>query len=178
MFLDLFRVLIEIAAALLGVALLLRLFINWVGLPGRNPIAQFVFALTDWLVRPLRRVMPAAGRLDVASLLAAYLVAVLSIVLLQLLLAPAVAWDRAALGGLRLLVQWTLNGLFWLTVLYALLSWINPHAPIAPAIGMMMRPFLAPFRRLIPLIGGVDLSPMALIVTIVILRELVDRLTL
>lgn len=175
MFSEILRLLIEVAAALLGVALLLRLFINWVGLPGRNPVTQFVFALTDWMVRPLRRVVPAAGRLDMAPLLGAYLVAVLSIVLVQLLLAPAVAWDRAMLGGLRLLVQWTLNGLFWLTVLYALLSWINPHAPIAPAIGMLMRPFLAPFRRMMPLVGGVDLSPMALIVTLVILREIVDR---
>lgn len=177
MFSDILRLLIETAAALLGVTLLLRVFINWVGLPGRNPVAQFVLALTDWMVRPLRKLIPAAGRLDTSSLLGAYFVAVLSILLVQLLFTSTVAWDRAAFGGMLRLVQWTLNGLFWLTVLYALLSWINPHAPIAPAIGMLMRPFLAPFRRFIPLVGGVDLSPMAFIVVIIILREVFDRVT-
>lgn len=168
------RFLIETLSLLLGVALLTRALVNWIGLPARNPLAQFVIALTDWLVRPLRRVLPPMGRLDTASVMAAYLVAVLSIVLAQLLLLPALALDRAAVGGLIKLVQWTLSGLIWLAVLYALLSWINPQAPIAPAVAALMRPFLAPFRRLIPLVGGVDLSPMALVLVLLVLQHLVE----
>ncbi|MCA3214737.1 MAG: YggT family protein [Burkholderiales bacterium] len=68
---DIARLLIETTAALLGVTLLLRAYMNYVGMPGRNPFAQFVLALTDWLVRPLRRVIPSAGRIDSASLVAA-----------------------------------------------------------------------------------------------------------
>lgn len=177
MFFDLFRLLIDTLTALFGVTLLARAFVNWVGLPPRNPVAQFVLALTDWLVRPLRRVVPDAGRLETAALVCAYLMAVLSLVLPLMTVTSNIAWDRALLGGFIRLFQWALDGLFWLTVLYALLSWINPHAPIAPAIGLLMRPFIAPFRRIVPLVGGVDLSPMALVMVIVILREILSRLS-
>ena len=168
--------LIETLSLLLGVALLTRVLMNWIGLPARNPLAQFVLALTDWLVRPLRRVIPAVGRLDVASLLAAYLIAVVAIVLVQLVVLQAVAPERAALGGIIRVIHWALSGLIWLTVLYALLSWINPLAPIAPAVAALLRPFLEPFRRIIPLVGGVDLSPMALILVLFILQRLLDGL--
>jgi YggT family protein len=72
-------------------------------------------------------------------------------------------------------VRWALLSVLWLTILYALLSWINPHAPMAPAIELLVRPFLAPFRRIIPLVGGVDLSPMALGLTVYILLMVMDR---
>jgi len=176
MFTDVLKLLIEISATLLGIALLIRVFINWVGLPARNPVAQFVFALTNWLVKPLKHVAPSIGRLDTASLVAAYFVAVLSTLLVDYVLSSDWLFARAFIVGAIRLVQWSLDGVFWLTVLYALLSWVNPHAPIAPAISALMRPFIAPFRRIIPLVGGVDLSPMALIVVIIVLREVLGRL--
>lgn len=177
MFYDVIRFLTDVLTTLFGVTLLLRLFVNWVGLPPRNPVAQFVLALTDWLVKPLRRLVPDMGRLESAALLCAYGVAILSLVLPSMITASGIDWDRALIGGVIRLVQWALDGLFWLTVLYALLSWINPHAPIAPAIGLLMRPFITPFRRVVPLVGGVDLSPMALVLVIVVLREILSRLS-
>ncbi len=177
MFYDILKLMTDTLTALFGVTLLIRVFVNWVGLPSRNPVAHFVLALTDWLVKPLRRFVPDLGRIETSALLSAYLVAVLSLVVPRMLTASGIEWDYALVVGFVRLIQWALDGLFWLTVLYALLSWINPHAPIAPAIGVLMRPFVAPFRRIVPLVGGVDLSPMALVLVIVVLREILSRLS-
>jgi YggT family protein len=172
---DIARLLIDMAAAVFGAALLLRLYMNWAGMPSRNPLAQFVIAVTDWLVRPLRRMLPAAGRFDSASLLAVLLLALLALVLTDLVSTGLVYWDRALIRTPFVVLRWALNLVFWLTIVYAVLSWVNPHAPIAPAVSMLLRPFLAPFQRIIPLVGGFDLSPLALIVIVNILLLILNR---
>ncbi len=166
LFIEIARMLIETAAALLGVTLLLRVYMNWLGMPARNPLAQFVLALTDWLVVPLRRVLPAVRRLDVASLVAAFLIALVSFVLIDLIAAQMVFWDRVFLLAIFAVLRWGLYLAMWLTIFHVILSWVNPYAPIAPAIAMLVRPFLAPFQRILPLIGGVDLSPILLILVV------------
>jgi YggT family protein len=138
-------------------------------------LAQFVFALTDWVVRPLRRVLPAAGRFDSASLVAVLLLALFALALNDLVATGLVYWDRALIRTPITVLRWALTLVFWMTIIYAVLSWVNPHAPIAPAISMLLRPFLAPFQRIIPLVGGFDLSPLALIVVVQILLLIVDR---
>ncbi len=178
LFVDIARLLIETAGLLLGVTLLLRAYMNWLGMPARNPFAQFVLALTDWMVRPLRHVLPSAGRWDLASLLGAYLVAVLLLALTFVLIgagSSAWPWGTLFFTALMQLLRWSLYMVFFLVLLHVILSWVNPYAPVAPAIGMMVRPFLAPFQRIIPLIGGVDLSPIALIVVINVLLLVVNR---
>jgi YggT family protein len=176
-FIDIARLLIETVAALLGVTLLLRAFMNFIGMPGRNPFAQFVLALTDWLVRPLRRVVPSAGRVDTASLLAAYIVALLMLILTLLVIGAAStgwSWAQLLLAAAVQVLRWSLYMVFFLVLLHVILSWVNPYAPVAPGIALMVRPFLAPFQKIIPLVGGVDLSPIALIVIVQILLLLVN----
>jgi YggT family protein len=73
------------------------------------------------------------------------------------------------------LLRWALYLVLWLTLLHVVLSWINPHAPIAPAVSMLVRPFLAPFQRALPLIGGIDLSPIVLILTINVMLIVLGR---
>lgn len=175
MFSEIAHLLIETAAAVFGAALLLRLYMNWAGMPSRNPLAQFVFALTDWVVRPLRRVVPAAGRFDTASLVAVLILALVTLALADLVMTGLVYWDRALIRTPVTVLRWALNLVFWMTIIYAVLSWVNPHAPIAPAISMLLRPFLAPFQRIIPLVGGFDLSPLALIVVVNILLLILNR---
>lgn len=172
LFIDIARMLLETAAALFGVTLLLRAYMNWLGMPARNPLAQFVLALTDWLVTPLRRVVPPAGRIDTASIVAALLVAVLQIVLTFVLIGAGVAdwpWVKVFLAALMQVLRWSLYLVMWLTIIHAILSWVNPYAPVAPALAMLVRPFLAPFQRILPLVGGVDLSPILLIVVVNVL---------
>jgi len=179
LFVEIARLLLETIGALLGVTLLLRAYMNWVGMPSRNPLAQFAIALTDWLVRPLRRVIPPAGRWDTASLVAAYLVAVVMMALTFLLIGASVStWPVGSLLMTALLqvLRWCLYMVFFLVLVHVVFSWINPYAPVAPAVAMLVRPFLAPFQRILPPIGGFDLSPLVLLVVVNILLLVLSRL--
>jgi YggT family protein len=73
------------------------------------------------------------------------------------------------------LFRWLLVMLMVMTILQAILSWVNPYAPIAPALEQLTRPFLDPIRRILPLFGGVDLSPLVLLLVVQFLMSLVDR---
>ena len=102
---------------------------NWLGMPGRNPLAQFVYALTDWLVQPLR---PGAARgrpHRYRSLVAALLVALLSWMLLFALrgVAGMWPWGSIILLSLAQVLRWSLYLVMWLTIIHVLLSWINPY---------------------------------------------------
>jgi YggT family protein len=179
LFVEIARLLLETIGALLGVTLLLRAYMNWVGMPNRNPLAQFAIALTDWLVRPLRRVIPPAGRWDTASLVAAYLIAVVMMALTFLLIGASVStWPLGSLFMTALLqvLRWCLYMVFFLVLVHVVFSWINPYAPVAPAVAMLVRPFLAPFQRILPPIGGFDLSPLVLLVVVNVLLLVLNRL--
>jgi len=175
---DIAEFLLQTVAVILGVTLLARAYMSYLGMPARNPLVQFAIALTDWLVRPLRRLVPAAGRFDSATLLAALLAAVV-FVGLQFLLGGlgmnSWPWSGLLLMALIQLLRWALYLVLWLTLLHVVLSWINPHAPIAPAVSMLVRPFLAPFQRALPLIGGIDLSPIVLILIINVMLIVLGR---
>lgn len=172
---DIAYLLIETAAALFGAALLLRIYMNWAGMPARNPLAQFVIALTDWAVRPLRRIVAPVGRLDTATLVAVLILALFAMALTDLVARGMVFWDRALILTPLTVLRWALNLVFWMTIIHVVLSWVNPHAPIAPAVAVLLRPFLAPFQRIIPLVGGFDLSPLALIVVVNVLLLVINR---
>lgn len=161
--------LLETLASLLATACVLRAYLNWLGLGVRDPIGQFVIAVTDWIVRPLRGVLPATRAnmrsIDWASLLAALLLSVVLAVVYVMIFGRgrAPAFGVVVLLAIFWLIKWSLWLLTALVILLAVLSWVNPHAPIAPTIDALTRPFLAPIRRAVPLIGGVDLSPLVLI---------------
>jgi len=132
--------------------------------PFGNPVGRMVFALTDWLVLPLRRVVPAAGRWDLASLVAALLLELAQYTLLWLLLgasATVLAVPLLAAFGLARLV---LSGLIGLLLVFAVLSWVQPGSPVLQVLGRLCEPLLRPLRRFIPLVGGVDLSPLVVMV--------------
>lgn len=162
--------LLEVAVGLLAGACLLRLYMQWQRIPmslrSGNPIARFIFTLTDWLVLPLRKVMPAMGALDTASLVAAFMLELAQFAVLWLLqdmAAPAATLPVLALVGL---VRLSLSALTALVIAYAVLSWVpgSGRSPFADIVERLVAPALAPIRRLLPLVGGVDLSPLALLV--------------
>lgn len=161
-------------------SLLARCLMQWARAPFRNPLGEFVFAVTDWAVKPARRMIPSAFGWDLPSLLLAWLAQVILHALLVLLSgsggysAVTLAWVAmlAAIAVLRLAL-YLLTGA---VIVSALLSWINPYAPLAPIFNAIARPFLRPLQRLIPLIGGVDLSPMALLLILQILLTVLATL--
>lgn len=172
--------LLSTLAAILGTVLLLRAYMNFIGMPSRNPLAHFAIALTDWIVRPLRRIVPASGRIDTSSLLAALLIALVVQVLLYMLRiaggpASAIIWITLLFGALLMIVSWALYLVMLLVIVHVVLSWVNPHAPIAPAIATLVRPFLAPFQKILPPIGGIDLSPLLLILVVQVMQIILNR---
>ena len=170
--------LLHIMVGLVAGMCLLRAYLQYqrISMAARagNPLGPFLFALTDWLVLPLRRVIPAAGRWDLASLVGAYLLELAMYGLLWLfagsLGSPALVLLQAALGLLRLL----LSGMTGLLIVYAVLSWMQTDSPMVGLIDRVVAPWLRPIRRLLPLVGGIDLSPLLLLVLLQVVSMVLD----
>lgn len=167
---------IESVGSLLSVACVLRAYAHRVHLNPRNPISQFVSALTDWLVVPLRKAIPLGRAMDWASVVAAVLVATLTALLFDIVFSGIGVPNPGSvlLQAVIWLVRWTVWLAIGLVLVQAVLSWVNPYAPLAPAIQQLTAPLLAPLRRVVPSIGGVDLSPLVLILLLQVLLMLVN----
>jgi YggT family protein len=168
MFYQIISLLLEVVTGVLSGACLLRLYMQHQRIPmsarSGNPLGRFVFALTDWLVLPLRRVLPAMGRWDTASLLSAYLLQLAQFMLLWLLAgANDGLFAVPILAGFGM-VRLAISGLTGLLIVYAVLSWVQTASLMADLVERLCAPPLTPIRRLVPLIGGVDLSPLVLLV--------------
>lgn len=147
--------------------LLLRFLLQWLRTPLRNPIGDFVIAITDFIVLRTRRLIPSARGLDSATLLLALLVEMLYLNLL--LWAQGYPLHGFFLPGLLALaavklLKISLYFLMAAVFIQAILSWVNPHTPLAPMLSAIVGRFVRPLRRIVPLIGGIDLSPMLLFI--------------
>lgn len=159
--------LLEVAAGLIAGTCLLRLYMQYQRIPmstrSGNPLARFIFALTDWLVLPLRRVVPAIGRLDTASLLGAFLVQLLQFVILWGITGMVTSVLSIVVLAAFGLVRMAISGLTGLVIIYAILSWVQTQSVAADFLERLVLPLLMPIRRLVPLVGGIDLSPLVLL---------------
>lgn len=172
--------LLDTVFTLFGMALLLRLWMQLTRLPTRNPVSQGVFQVTDWIVRPLRRIIPGVGGIDWATVIAAWLTA-LVFLLLMLLVATGTS---AVLGMAPLMLvvaliftlKWSVSLVMWVVLLMAILSWVNPNSPVTPVIQHLTDPLLRPIRRVIPTLGGFDMSPLVLFLIAQILLMVIARL--
>lgn len=176
MFVDIFSLIVGTLADLLALALLARFVMQWVGVPFRNPLGQFVLAVTDWLVLPLRKIIPGLLGLDWASVLAAWLVQCLYLALVVGITGRyggGTAMVAVALAGLIETVRLVLQLLSAAVIIAALMSWIAPFSPLAPLFNQLVGPLLRPVQRLLPPIGGIDLSPLVVLLVLqVLLRVL------
>jgi YggT family protein len=166
MFHQIISFVLDVAAGLLAGACLLRLYMQYQRIGFGNPIGHFVFAVTDWIVMPLRRVLPAVRRIDTASLVAAYLVELVRFLVLWLLAGAGDGWAALLVLAFFAVIRLALSGVMGLVLVYAILSWVRADSPMGDVIGRLCAPLLRPFRRLIPLVGGIDLSPLALLVAL------------
>ena len=162
--------LIETVAWLFTLALLLRFLMQWARAAQRNPVSDFVNALTDFAVKPARRVIPGLWGLDLATLVLAWLVQFVELFLVLQLrgveLGPAAGQAILAivlLAGINL-VRLVLYIVIAVVIVQAVLSWINPYSPIAPLLNALTRPLLRPLQRRIPMVANVDLSPLVIII--------------
>lgn len=164
---------VDAIATLLGGALLLRFWMQAIRVRPPSSVAQFTFQLSDWLVRPLRRIVPGVGGYDWASLIGAFLIVALATSVLLI-----AGWNAQAilLLALQRFLQWILYGFMILLVLEAVFSWINPHAPLAPFVRALNEPLLRPIRRLVPLVGNLDLSLLVALILLQIARIVLDMI--
>ncbi len=175
MFTDAMDFLLRTAFDLIASALFLRFWMQWARVPFHNPFAQFVVKVTDFAVKPLRRWIPGFFGLDWASLIPFYVAELLSLLGgLWLHDYPFAAAGIAVLPGILLLalataVRLVLYLLIGFVLLQAVLSWVNPFSPQAPLFYALARPVLAPFQKLVPPIGGIDLTPMVALIVVQLL---------
>jgi len=170
--------LVDNIVAFFVVLLLARFHFQWLRVGFRNPLGEFILATTSWIALPARRVIPSLAGLDLATLLAAWLLRGLGLWALAAIAGAqpgALALAAVALVDLaRLSVYILIVAVFVLAVL----SWVNPHAPVAPVFNAITRPFLRPIQRILPPVGGVDLSPLVLLLVLWVLLFLIDGLAL
>jgi YggT family protein len=162
--------LIQTLGNLFVIAVLLRFMMQLFRVPFRNPFAQFIVALTDFAVKPLRRVVPGLFGLDWACLLLALLVEFAVVIAgywlddFPFALAGGKVWPvLLGLAAVRLL-SLTVYMIIGLTLVRAVLSWVNTNSPLAPVIYELSEPFLRPLRRIVPMVANVDLTPMVLFI--------------
>jgi YggT family protein len=162
--------LLETVFFVLIAAALLRAWMNGVRVNMRAQPGSFVMALTDWLVKPLRRALPKSltqSRVDWASVTAAAAFALVYALLWGVL--SGMGFSPMALGmlmvfALKMLLRVALQTLLVLVLGYAVLSWVQPGSPAYVLLSRLTDPLLTPLRRVVPMIGGVDLSALALLV--------------
>lgn len=166
---------------LIGAAML-RGWMNWTRINMRAQPGSFVMAVTDWLVKPLRRILPKAwgqSRVDWASVLAAVLFALGYALVWRLFFGvwSGTFFDAGQFGfneattavlgflifAIKMCIRVALQTLMILVIGFAILSWIQPQSPAYALLGRLTDPLLTPLRRVIPSVGGVDMSALVLI---------------
>ncbi|WP_213959526.1 YggT family protein [Variovorax sp. dw_954] len=166
---QIFSYLLEVIVGLLGGACLLRLYMQYQRVPFGNPLGRFVFAVSDWIVVPLRRVVPPFRRWDLSSALAAWLLVLVKCLFLMWM-GEATRWTTLPLVALVDLMRLAVSGLMALLIVYAVLSWVpGASSMLQDLIARLSKPLVRPLRRYVPLIGGVDLTPLIAVVLLQII---------
>jgi YggT family protein len=172
---SIFSLIVDTVASVVAGVFLLRFWMQAVRIRPPMSLAQFIYKLTDWLVHPLRKILPGFGGYDWASLTGAFLIAVVSMTI-DVWLASQLSVQTILLMSLVRFLQWIFYGLMGLIFIEVILSWVNPHAPLAPFVRALNQPLLHPLRRVIPTIGNVDLSPLVLLLILRIALQLISAL--
>ena len=174
--------LLDTLLGLFSLALLLRFYMQLLRAPYRNPLSQFLVALTDFVVRPARRVIPGFKGMDLSTLLLAWLAQCILLTGVHMLQGYnfnsniGIAVTGLALLGLMEIIKMSLYIILVAIIVQAVLSWFNPHSALAPTLDSFTRPFLGVVRKRIPPIGNVDLSPLFVLIVIQLLLFVVAQL--
>jgi YggT family protein len=173
---DAFTYVISTVVDLYTTAIFLRLALQWVRADFRNPMAQFILRVTNPLVLPLRRIVPSFRGVDTATVVA-LLVFSLAATAILVKIACVGSTDVGAvmaLTGLRL-IHLLLRTYSLLILIYVILSWIGSggYNPIAAMLAAVVEPALRPLQRVVPPIGGLDLSPVVALIAIEFFNRLI-----
>jgi YggT family protein len=157
--------------------ILLRVWLQVARADFYNPFSQFIVKATQPVVAPLRRVIPSLGGWDSATIVFGYIVACLKIIALSLVMNMAINPTVIAVSGLVILLTAVFKIIFWVLVLRAILSWVSQgRNPIEAVMHQLSEPLLAPVRRFVPPIGGLDLSMIVVLLGLQFVEILVNDL--
>jgi YggT family protein len=160
-----FQFLINTVFNLFLMVVILRFWLQLARADFYNPFSQFVVKATNPLVLPLRRMVPSIGSLDTATLLLAYAVALIKLLLLQFLIVKGIVLPQSLLWAGIVVIKEAFSLLFWILVIRALLSWFSQgHNPIEQVMQQLTEPLLRPIRRILPPMGGLDLSVLVVLI--------------
>ncbi len=176
--------LVDTLLGLFSLALLLRFYFQLLRIPYYNNVSQFLIAVTDFIVRPARRFIPGWKGLDLSTLILAWLMEciILAVVYFNQ------GYDSGAnagtvfgvmgLMGVMEIIKTTLYIVLFMIIAQAIISWVNPYSPVAPLLNTFTQPFLAVFRRRIPPIANVDLSPLFALIVVQLLLMVIAGISM
>jgi YggT family protein len=171
--LPILQIIVDTVAGVLGGVLLLRFWMQVIRVRPPASIGQFTFTLSDWLVRPLRRIVPGMGGYDWASLIGAFLVVLAASSVMLLAGYPG---QIVVLLALYRFLSWIIYGFMGLLIIEVIFSWINPYAPLAPFVRALNDPLLRPLRRVIPPLGGLDITVLVAFILLQIVQYILRQL--
>lgn len=182
MLIQIINLLLQVLISVVAGACLLRCYLQWLafnlGTGQRKTIGSYILPLSNWIVLPLRRVIPSVGRFDTASFVAAYLIILVKIVVLiwvSGVSVPELSWLIIAFVDL---VDLVLSGLIGLVFASVILSWVSAGSEIQYLVTLLVGPLLAPIKKRLPNFGALDLSPLALLLILQILQIVTSNLRL
>lgn len=157
---------------------LLRLWLQLVRADFYNPFSQFVVKATHPIVAPLRRVLPSIGSLDTATLVLALAIGMIKVTVLSMMFGTGQVTPLAVVvSGTLVVFKEIFSLLFWVLVIRALLSWFSQgHNPIELVLHQLTEPMLAPIRKVVPPMGGLDLSVLVALLGLQFLQLLLQDL--
>ena len=166
--------LVQVVFGLYAALVILRFLLQLVRADFYNPLSQFIVKATRPLLNPLRQVIPGVSGIDIASLVLAWLV--ITIEQLAILAIGGAGFQPAAAALLAIpeMISLLINIFLFAILIQVIISWINPGT-YNPAIGLihsLTEPLLSPVRRRMPELGGLDLSPMVVMIGLVVLEML------
>ncbi len=162
--------LLQAALGLLIIAFLLRFYFQLTKVSFQQQAAQIIVTLTNFAVKPARKVIPSVKQIDLSTLVLAYLTqliltfATLWLKGFPLLVAGSSVWLTVLLVALLGIISMSISIFMYAVLIQAVLSWVNPYTPIAPVLDKLTYPILRIFRKFIPSAGSLDLSPLVFII--------------
>jgi YggT family protein len=166
--------LVEVIFQIYILAVLLRFLLQWARADFNNSISQLIVRVTSPVLIPMRRVIPPVKGTDTASLVLAWLLKALELLLVILLGKDSFMPVLALLGAIPALIEFIINIILAVIILQAIMSWVafDTYHPVVDILQSLSNPVLAPFRKLLPSASGFDFSPMVAVLALIMLKML------
>jgi len=157
------------------VIVMLRFLLQWVRADFYNPLSQFIVKVTNPPLKPLRRIIPGVGGIDMASVVLMLLLQLISLSLILLLRGSGISPGVLFVWSVAELIELAFNVFIFSIIIQAIMSWFNQghYNPVSSLLHSLNEPLLRPARRLIPPIQGLDLSPLVVLIALQVLKMLV-----